>query len=71
MRYALKKHAEESLRRTGLPWSIENGKKHNKVFLAGRMIGVLPHGIHGQARLSPGFLRDIEKRVLEVNGQAK
>lgn len=34
----------EALDKTGLPWEIENGKKHNKIRLAGRLVGVYPHG---------------------------
>jgi hypothetical protein len=29
-----------ALNATGLPWSIERGKNHNKVVLAGRMVAV-------------------------------
>ena len=34
----------EALDRTGLPWGIEVGKKHNKVKLAGRLVAVYPLG---------------------------
>lgn len=34
----------EALDRTGLPWEVEVGKKHNKVKLAGRLVAVYPHG---------------------------
>lgn len=34
----------EALAKTGLPWEIENGKKHNKIKLAGKLVGVYPHG---------------------------
>lgn len=34
----------EALERTGLPWDVEMGKKHNKVKLAGRLVAVYPHG---------------------------
>lgn len=34
----------EALDKTGLPWEIENGKKHNKVVLNTRLVGVFPHG---------------------------
>lgn len=31
---------------TGLPWTIENGKKHQKIYLQGILVGVLSHGSH-------------------------
>lgn len=34
----------EVLDKTGLPWEVEVGKKHNKVKLAGRLVAVYPHG---------------------------
>jgi hypothetical protein len=34
----------EALDKTGLPWGIENGTRHNKIRLAGRLVGVYPHG---------------------------
>ena len=34
----------EALDKTGLPWEIENGKKHNKVVLNTRLVGVFTHG---------------------------
>ena len=38
------KELREALDRTGLPWEVQNGKKHNKVKLVGRLVGVYPHG---------------------------
>lgn len=34
----------EALVESGLPWSIENGSKHRKIFLSGCMVGILSHG---------------------------
>lgn len=34
----------EMLDATGLDWTIKTGKKHQKIFLDGRMIGVFSHG---------------------------
>ncbi len=44
----------EALTKTGLPWEVENGKKHNKVKLAGKLVCVYPHG-------KP---RDVNRRAL-------
>ena len=35
---------QEELEKTGLPWSIDHGSKHFKIRLAGRLVGVYPHG---------------------------
>jgi len=32
----------EALDDTGLPWSVENGGRHAKLKLAGRLVGILP-----------------------------
>ena len=44
----------EALVKTGLPWEVENGKKHNKVKLAGRLVCVYPQG----------KARDVDRRAL-------
>lgn len=33
---------EEALNATGKAWSIEQGKRHHKIKLEGRMVGILP-----------------------------
>lgn len=35
---------EDALVATGLPWSLEPGKKHIHIRLAGRLVGILPKG---------------------------
>lgn len=35
---------QEALERTGLPWGVEEGTKHIKVKLAGRLVGIFPRG---------------------------
>lgn len=40
----------DELDRTGLPWEIVPGSKHNKIMLAGRMIGVFAIGMNGRSR---------------------
>lgn len=40
---------EQALRETGLPYRIENGGRHKKIWLGGRMIGVMHNGSqHGR-----------------------
>jgi hypothetical protein len=34
----------EALDRTGLPWELEEGTKHNKVKLVGHLVGIYPKG---------------------------
>ena len=34
----------EALDKTGLPWDVELGSKHNKVKLCGRLVAVFPRG---------------------------
>ncbi len=34
----------EALDKTGLPWGIEDGKKHNKVKICGKLVAVFPRG---------------------------
>lgn len=44
MRRELQHEVETWLEETGLPWSIEPGSKHTKVFLNGRFVTVLSNG---------------------------
>ena len=39
----------EALEETGLPWEVVNGGKHHKVKLAGKLVGVYPHGRQKEA----------------------
>lgn len=34
----------DELERTGLPWTVEDGGRHNKIRLAGRLVGICPKG---------------------------
>lgn len=38
-----------TLEETGLPWYIENGKKHFKIRLCDRLVGVFPYGKRTEA----------------------
>lgn len=37
---------QSALLNTGLPWTIKNGKKHQKIFLGGILVGVISHSAH-------------------------
>lgn len=34
----------EALDKTGLPWEVEASKRHNKVKLSGKLVGIYPLG---------------------------
>ena len=40
----LPERLREALNGTGLPWDIELGKKHYKVRMAGKLVGIFPKG---------------------------
>jgi hypothetical protein len=35
---------EAALNATGIPWTVEDSKKHRKVMLGGRLATIIPHG---------------------------
>lgn len=35
---------EQALQSTGMPWEIEQGSRHRKIKVNGRMVGILPNG---------------------------
>lgn len=35
------KRITEALKEIGLPWHVERGKKHQKIFVCGRMVAVV------------------------------
>lgn len=43
------KRIEQELNATGLPWSLQNGRKHQQIRLSGKLIGILPHGKESSA----------------------
>lgn len=45
----LNKGVEAALDDTGLPWEIEEGRKHYRVLLAGRQVCVVSKGGHARA----------------------
>lgn len=44
MKATLQNRVEDELNRTGLHWSIEKGKRHHHIRLAGHLVGILPRG---------------------------
>lgn len=35
---------EQALNDTGMPWDIEQGKKHHHIRINGKLVGILPMG---------------------------
>lgn len=51
---------KEALDKTGLPYSVEPGKRHDKAYVAGRMVGVISKGMgHSQSDGDKGNLQII------------
>jgi hypothetical protein len=44
---------EGELKKTGLPWRVEHGKKHHKIYLNDAMVGVFSIGTTSEN--TPGF----------------
>jgi hypothetical protein len=42
------RHVEAELSSTGLPYRIEDSKKHHKVYLNGALVGVISRGTGGE-----------------------
>jgi hypothetical protein len=40
----LDRKTKQALEETGLPWSVEDGSKHHKIRLNGKLVGVFPYG---------------------------
>ena len=55
-----------ALDETGLPWAIENGTRHQKIKLKGRLVGILPHGSGSSA--NP---RTIKNSVAQIKRAAQ
>jgi len=49
---ALSREVRDLLEASGLQWSLENGKRHPKLFVAGRLVLVLPRS--GRTGLTNG-----------------
>ena len=54
---------------SGMPWLLEIGKKHMKIKLAGRLVGVLPHSPQRESdREVINTVAQIRRRVAEMRG---
>ena len=50
-----------------MPWLLEIGKKHMKIKLAGRLVGVLPHSPQRESdRVVINTVAQIRRRVAEM-----
>lgn len=69
----LNRAVEAALDATGLPWEIDEGRKHYRVLLAGRQVCVLSKG--GKARANMRSSNDkknvnsIERLAAEIRGR--
>jgi hypothetical protein len=59
--------SENLLRETGLPWRLEQGKNHHKVFICERMVSIVPRGVfRDQGRAWANFKAEIKRAVKEM-----
>ena len=57
---------EAVLRETGIPYTIERGKKHRKIIMAGRQIGVFSHNA-----MDGGGKRGLSNIIASIKREAK
>lgn len=57
---------KEALNATGKPWEIEQGKRHHKIKLNGRMVGILP-----LSSFQTSDMRCIKNTVSQIRRAAK
>lgn len=57
---------EQALDATGLGWALEKGSRHMKIKLAGRLVGILPHGSGNDANY-----RTIKNSVAQIRRAAQ
>ena len=63
------RRTEQCLKATRLPYEIACGSNHVKIFLAGKMVGVLSHnGNSGPRRDTREIEKRIKQRVDELRG---
>jgi hypothetical protein len=55
----------EALNETGLPWSVEPGKKHRKIMLGGKLVGVVP--LKGMGGRNSGDNKNIVSAIRRAN----
>lgn len=53
----------KALRETGMPWRIENGAKHKKIWLDGQMIAVMHNGSHNAGKDARNLVWAIRRRA--------
>lgn len=58
---------ERELEACGLPWTVDKGKKHHKIRVAGRMVGILP--LNGKVQTSNKT--PIKNTVAQIRRAAK
>lgn len=61
---------EDDLAATGLPYSLEQGGRHLKIKLAGRLVGVMPRdGGHDNDRAAKNVRASIRRAARELGAQ--
>lgn len=56
---------------TGLPWEVDNGSRHAKLRLCGRLVGILPRGRASfpNPRATLNTITQIRRAVRELKGE--
>lgn len=67
IRSKLHRQIETELKATGLPWSIERGRRHRIVMLAGKQIAVFSEGASDESAGRMTNMRGIIKRAVEAS----
>ena len=58
----------QALEETGLPWELENGKKHTKIRLAGQFVGILPqNGRIAEGVANRNVVAQIKRAAKEIS----
>lgn len=60
------KQLEAELESCGLPYEIRNGGKHRKLFIAGRMVNVLPHSPHDKGSVTKNLVAHVRRSIRQL-----
>lgn len=60
----------KALEETGLPYSVENGSRHWKLVVAGRLVGIASKGkVRDRKRVTLNVVAQIRRVASEVKGE--
>jgi hypothetical protein len=71
-KYRLPADVVEALEATGQPWHLQNGKRHVKLIVGGRLASVLSHGRQagfGRGRETPNTIAQIRRVARALSQQ--